>query len=203
MEILNAIFLYFFIITFSYLLGSIPFGYLLTRYFTKIDIRNIGSANIGATNVLRTGKKSLAILTLCFDIFKGFLPIYFAFKMANTDNQSITFIYLASVFAFLGHVFPIWLKFRGGKGVATFIGIILGLSYYSALLFILSWLLIALISKKSSISSIFASLITTIYFYLFTSFLGPLVLFLQLIIFLKHSENIKRILNKTEPNISL
>ena len=123
--------------------------------------------------------------------------------MADTDNQSITFIYLASVFAFLGHVFPIWLKFRGGKGVATFIGIILGLSYYSALLFILSWLLIALISKKSSISSIFASLITTIYFYLFTSFLGPLVLFLQLIIFLKHSENIKRILNKTEPNISL
>ena len=94
MEILNAIFLYFFIITSSYLLGSIPFGYLLTRYFTKIDIRNIGAANIGATNVLRTGKKSLAILTLCFDIFKGFLPIYFAFKMANTDNQSITFIYL-------------------------------------------------------------------------------------------------------------
>ena len=123
--------------------------------------------------------------------------------MADTGSQSITFIYLASVFAFLGHVFPIWLKFRGGKGVATFIGIILGLSYYSALLFILSWLLIALISKKSSISSIFASLITTIYFYLFTSFLGPLVLFLQLIIFLKHSENIKRILNKTEPNISL
>ena len=123
--------------------------------------------------------------------------------MADTGSQSITFIYLASVFAFLGHVFPIWLKFRGGKGVATFIGIILGLSYYSALLFILSWLLIALISKKSSISSIFASLITTIYFYLFTNFLGPLVLFLQLIIFLKHSENIKRILNKTEPNISL
>ena len=168
MEIFNAIFLYFFIIAFSYLLGSIPFGYLLTRYFTKIDIRNIGSGNIGTTNVLRAGKKSLAILTLCFDIFKGFLPIYFAFKMANTDNQSITFIYLASVFAFLGHVFPIWLKFRGGKGVATFIGIIVGFSYYSALLFILSWLLIALISKKSSISSIFASLITTIYFYLFT-----------------------------------
>ena len=203
MEIFNAIFLYFFIIAFSYLLGSIPFGYLLTRYFTEIDIRNIGSGNIGTTNVLRTGKKSLAILTLCFDVFKGFLPIYLAFKMADTGSQSITFIYLASVFAFLGHVFPIWLKFRGGKGVATFIGIILGLSYYSALLFILSWLLIALISKKSSISSIFASLITTIYFYLFTNFLGPLVLFLQLIIFLKHSENIKRILNKTEPNISL
>ena len=123
--------------------------------------------------------------------------------MADTGSQSITFIYLASVFAFLGHVFPIWLKFKGGKGVATFIGIILGLSYCSALLFILSWLFIALISKKSSISSIFASLITTIYFYLFTNFLGPLVLFLQLIIFLKHSENIKRILNKTEPNISL
>ena len=203
MEIFNAIFLYFFIIAFSYLLGSIPFGYLLTRYFTEIDIRNIGSGNIGTTNVLRTGKKSLAILTLCFDIFKGFLPIYLAFKMADTGSQSITFIYLASVFAFLGHVFPIWLKFKGGKGVATFIGIILGLSYCSALLFILSWLLIALISKKSSISSIFASLITTIYFYLFTNFLGPLVLFLQLIIFLKHSENIKRILNKTEPNISL
>ncbi|MEC9414420.1 MAG: glycerol-3-phosphate 1-O-acyltransferase PlsY [Pseudomonadota bacterium] len=203
MEIFNAIFLYFFIITFSYLLGSIPFGYLLTRYFTKVDIRNIGSGNIGTTNVLRTGKKILALLTLCFDIFKGFLPIYLAFKLVDTDAQSVTFIYLASIFTFLGHIFPIWLKFKGGKGVATFIGIIFGLSYCSALIFIFSWLLIALVSKKSSISSIFASLITTIYFYLFNSFLGPLVLLLQLIIILKHSENIKRILNKTEPNISL
>jgi len=203
MEIFNAIFLYFFIITFSYLLGSIPFGYLLTRFFTEIDIRNIGSGNIGTTNVLRTGNKSLALLTLCLDILKGFLPIYLVFKMVSLDGQSITLIYLASIFTFLGHIFPIWLKFKGGKGVATFIGIILGLSYYSALLFILSWLLIALISKKSSISSIFSSLFTTIYFYLFNSFLGPLVLFLQLIIFLKHSENIKRILNKTEPNIFL
>ena len=136
----------------SYFLGSIPFGLILTKIVEKKDIRNIGSGNIGATNVLRTGNKILAILTLVLDVGKGFLSVIIAKKFFPE------FLQLSCLLVFLGHVFPIWLKFNGGKGVATFVGILIGLSFYYAFLFIGTWLILALIFKYSSISSIFASL---------------------------------------------
>ena len=136
----------------SYFIGSIPFGLILTRIVEKKDIRNIGSGNIGATNVLRTGNKILAILTLFLDVGKGFLSVIIAKKFFPE------FLELSCLLVFLGHVFPIWLKFNGGKGVATFVGILIGLSFYYAFLFIGTWLILALIFKYSSISSIFASL---------------------------------------------
>ena len=136
----------------SYFLGSIPFGLILTKIVEKKDIRNIGSGNIGATNVLRTGNKILAILTLTLDVGKGFLSVIIAKKFFPE------FLQLSCLLVFLGHVFPIWLKFNGGKGVATFVGILIGLSFYYAFLFIGTWLILALIFKYSSISSIFASL---------------------------------------------
>ena len=123
----------------SYLCGSIPFGLILTKIFNKKDIRKIGSGNIGATNVLRTGNKLLALTTLLFDILKGFLPVLIS------KQYFPEFIYLCSLFAFFGHIFPIWLKFRGGKGVATFLGILFGLSYSLAFLFIFTWIVVFLI----------------------------------------------------------
>jgi len=145
MEILTVAF-------FSYLSGSIPFGIIFTKIFTKDDLRKIGSGNIGATNVLRTGNKSLALITLLLDILKGYLPVII------TKEYFPEFIHLSCLMAFLGHVFPIWLKFKGGKGVATYLGILFALSYGLSFLFIFTWLVVALIFKYSSVSSMFASL---------------------------------------------
>ena len=137
---------------FSYLSGSIPFGLILTKFFGNIDIRSIGSGNIGATNVLRTGNKFLALMTLLLDIAKGYIPVM------------LTIIYfpqlaaLSALAAFLGHIFSIWLKFKGGKGIATYLGILFALSLQLSILFIFTWLVVSLIFKYSSLSSMFASL---------------------------------------------
>ena len=195
MEIFNSIFLYFFIILFSYLIGSVPFGFLLTKYFKNNDIREIGSGNIGTTNVLRSGNKGLALLTLVFDTLKGFLPVFIMIEYSPFLAS------LAAISVFMGHIFPVWLKFKGGKGVATFIGILFALSLSSAIIFIFSWLIVAFISKKSSISSLSAASISSIYIFIFDNIYGYIIIILLIFIFIRHYENIKRLFNKTEPNI--
>ena len=141
----------------SYLFGSIPFGYLFTKILLKEDIRNVGSGNIGATNVLRTGNKSLGYLTLVLDIAKAVMPVIYI-KLNYPD-----LVYISALCAFLGHLFPIWLKFKGGKGVATFVGILISINIYYALVFGTIWILTFLISKYSSLSSLFASISIPIY----------------------------------------
>ena len=178
--------------TLSYLIGSIPFGFLLTKIFLKKDIRNIGSGNIGATNVLRTGNKSIGYTTLIFDIVKAVIPIIYL-KLNYND-----YILIASLCIFLGHVFPIWLKFKGGKGVATYVGILFSINLYIGLVFIGVWFVTFLISKYSSLSSLFASLSVPIYLFIFTnqSFIFFSIMFI--LIFYTHRENIKRLKNKEE-----
>jgi acyl phosphate:glycerol-3-phosphate acyltransferase len=139
-------------ILFSYLCGSIPFGLILTKIFSKKDIRKIGSGNIGATNVLRSGNKYLAFFTLIFDILKGYVPIIIALQHFNN------LVYIVALLTMLGHIFPIWLKFKGGKGVATYLGIISALSIQLGILFIFTWIIVSLIFKYSSLSSMFGSL---------------------------------------------
>jgi len=139
------------ILLLSYMCGSIPFGLILTKLFKGQDIRKIGSGNIGATNVLRTGNKSLAIITLILDVFKGYLPVII------TYNYFHEFIQLSALMTFLGHIFPVWLKFNGGKGVATYLGALIALSLQLSILFIFTWITISLIFKYSSISSMFSS----------------------------------------------
>ncbi len=191
----------FFVILF-YLLGSIPFALLIPKLFGHGDIRNIGSGNIGATNVLRTGNKYLAFFVLCLDILKGFLPFIILSFFFN-DIETLKIIFLCH-FSILGHIFPIWLKFKGGKGVATYIGFLFGINPMLGLFFIVFWLAIALISKYSSLSSIAACLIPPIYFFINSShYLGILLFYLLLIIMIKHQENIKRLLNRTENKIKL
>ncbi len=177
----------------SYLLGSIPFGFLLTKIFLKKDIRKIGSGNIGATNALRTGNKVIGYSTLILDILKAVIPIlvvkiYFA-----------EFIFISSLSVFLGHVFPIWLKFNGGKGVATYVGILFCINYILGLCFIVSWAVVFLISKYSSLSSLLASLLIPVYHYFFIdseNYYFFIIMFI--LIFYTHKENIKRLKNNTE-----
>ena len=132
----------------SYFMGSIPFGYILTKIFLKKDIREIGSGNIGATNALRTGNKGIGYSTLILDILKAVVPVVYV-KIFYQD-----FLYLASLSAFLGHVFPIWLKFKGGKGVATYVGILFAINIYFGIVFTISWFVTFFISKFSSLSSL-------------------------------------------------
>tara|TARA_B110000116_G_C16418794_1_gene395274 strand:+ start:6 stop:620 length:615 start_codon:yes stop_codon:yes gene_type:complete len=142
----------FLVILFSYLCGSIPFGLILTKVFKGKDIRKIGSGNIGATNVLRTGNKFLAALTLFFDALKGYAPVLITKYFFPEQMQ------IAALMTFIGHIFPVWLKFKGGKGVATYLGILLGISISSSILFIFTWVIVLLIFKYASVSSIFSSL---------------------------------------------
>ena len=183
----------FFIALVSYLLGSIPFGFLLTKLFLKQDIRNIGSGNIGATNVLRTGNKLIGLSTLFLDILKAVIPIIFIkYYFPN-------FIFLSSLSVFLGHVFPVWLKFKGGKGVATYVGILFCINYILGFVFIISWFIIFLLSKYSSLSSLLASFIIPIYhFYLIDDKNHFFFIILFILIFYTHRENIKRLKNNTE-----
>ena len=141
----------FIVCSYSYLLGSIPFGLIITKLLLKKDVREFGSGNIGATNVMRTGKKHLALLTLLLDLLKGYLAIYVTFIYFND------LIYISAIISLIGHIFPAWLKFKGGKGVATYLGILFSLSLSLAILFIFTWLIVSLIFKYSSVSSIFAS----------------------------------------------
>ena len=177
----------------SYLLGSIPFGFLLTKIFLKKDIREIGSGNIGATNALRTGNKFLGYSTLLLDILKAVLPIIYI-KLNYPE-----FIYICSLSVFLGHVFPVWLKFKGGKGVATYVGILFCLNIYLGFLFGLVWLVTLILFKYSSLSSLIASIsIPFISYFIFDNqnyfFFG--IIFI--LIFYNHRDNIKRLKNHEE-----
>tara|TARA_B100000965_G_scaffold382244_1_gene380462 strand:+ start:1289 stop:1867 length:579 start_codon:yes stop_codon:yes gene_type:complete len=177
----------------SYLMGSIPFGLILTKVFLKKNITDIGSGNIGATNVLRAGNKVVGYTTLILDILKAVIPvIYIKFNFPD-------FLYIASLCAFLGHVFPIWLKFKGGKGVATYLGILFAINIYFGLIFIISWLIIFAISRFSSLSSLIASASIPIYIIIISDF--DQVFFFTImfvLIFFTHRENIKRLKNKEE-----
>ena len=190
-----------FIIVF-YLIGSIPFALILTKLFGHGDIRNIGSGNVGATNVLRTGNKHLAFAVLCLDILKGLVP--FIITNSLYDINMLHSLFLCH-FAILGHIFPIWLKFKGGKGVATYIGFLIGFNFLIGVYFLVTWITIALISRYSSLSSLIASLVASLYFFFINpnNLVGIFLLYLFLIISLKHRENIKRLISGTENKIKL
>ncbi len=177
----------------SYLMGSIPFGYILTKIFLKKDIREIGSGNIGATNALRAGNKSIGYFTLALDILKAIIPVVYV-KIFYQD-----FIYIASLCVFLGHVFPIWLKFKGGKGVATYVGILFAINLYFGIMFSACWFITFFISKFSSLSSLVASVSIPIYLLISTQ-LNQAIFFtiMFILIFFTHRENIKRLINKEE-----
>jgi len=176
----------------SYLLGSIPFGFILTKFFLKKDIRDIGSGNIGATNALRTGNRFLGYSTLILDISKAILPILYV-KFNYPD-----YIFISSLSAFLGHVFPVWLKFKGGKGVATYVGILFSINLILGLIFVISWAVTFLISKYSSLSSIIASFIVPVYLLIFENYDTIFYVIMFVLIFYTHKENIKRLKNKEE-----
>ena len=177
----------------SYLMGSIPFGFILIKIFLKKDIREIGSGNIGATNALRTGNKIIGYSTLILDVLKAIVPVIYV-KIFYQD-----FLYIASLCAFLGHVFPIWLKFRGGKGVATYLGILFAINFYFGIIFILSWFVTFFITKFSSLSSLVGSASIPVYLLFLTQF-DQVIFFtiMFILIFFTHRENIKRLKNKEE-----
>ena len=182
-----------FIVIFSYLLGSIPFGYLLTKIFINKDIREIGSGNIGATNVLRTGNKLLGYSTLTLDILKAVIPIILI------KTYFIEYLYISSLCVFLGHVFPIWLKFKGGKGVATYVGILCCVDIFLAIGFGIVWLIVFLIFKYSSLSSLISSLsVPILNYFILNSDIVFFFIIMFILIFYTHRENIKRLLNHTE-----
>ena len=186
-----------------YLIGSLPFAFILTKLFGFGDIRDIGSGNVGATNVLRTGNKFIAFLVLCLDIFKGFIP-FLILKFYFDDISLLNKIFICH-FAVIGHIFPIWLKFKGGKGVATYIGFLLGINPYISISFVIIWLILAIITRYSSLSSLIAIFVAPIFF-IFINFNFYIIIFfiyLSVIIYLKHSENLKRLLNRTENKIKL
>ena len=176
----------------SYLMGSIPFGFILTKIFLKKDIRGIGSGNIGATNALRTGNKSLGYGTLFLDVIKAVIPVIYV-KLNYPD-----YIFITSLCVFLGHVFPIWLKFKGGKGVATYVGILFSINLTIGFVFIGVWFFTFLISKYSSLSSLLGSLSVPIYLFFFTS--QNLIFFsiMFILIIYTHRENVIRLKNKEE-----
>ena len=176
----------------SYLIGSIPFGFILTKIFLKKDIRDIGSGNTGATNVLRTGNKSLGYGTLFLDVIKAVIPVIYV-KLNYPD-----YIFIASLCIFLGHVFPIWLKFNGGKGVATYVGILFSINLTIGFVFVGVWIFTFLISKYSSLSSLIGSLSVPIYLFFFTSQNLVFFLIMFILIIYTHKENIKRLKNNEE-----
>ena len=186
-----------YVFIYSYLLGSIPFGLIITKFFLGKDIRNVGSGNIGTTNVLRTGKKSLAAATLILDILKGYISIFIAHKYFNE------LIYLSALICFIGHIFPLWLKFKGGKGVATYLGIILGISFSFGVVFGLAWLIVAIIFRYASLSSIIGSMSVWIYSIFMDNDIQTNLLFIIFIIIIfTHKDNIIRLKNSNENKIS-
>ncbi len=189
--------IYLLAIAIGYLLGSIPFGLLLTRFAGTADLRSIGSGSIGATNVLRTGNKGLAAATLIGDMLKGTVAVLIAGYFGGPDAAM-----LAGLAAFLGHLFPVWLKFKGGKGVATYIGVLLGLLWPAAVVFCVLWLATAATSRYSSLSALVASFITPIFLWWFGHpALASLFAVLTLLLFYAHRENIKRLQAGTEGRI--
>ena len=184
---------------FGYLCGSVPFGILLTRFAGAPDLRSIGSGNIGATNVLRTGRKGLAAATLIGDILKGAVAVLLTGYVLGRN-----FALAAAIGAFLGHLFPVWLRFRGGKGVATYIGLLLGLVWPAAIVFGAIWIAVAAVSRYSSVAALAASAATPVFLW-WTS--GPRVAIvfalLSLLLWIMHRANIARLLNGRESKISL
>ena len=181
------------IILVSYLSGSIPFGFVLTKFFLKKDIRDIGSGNIGATNALRTGNKIVGYSTLFLDMMKAVIPVIVV------KIYFIEYLYIASLCVFIGHVFPIWLKFKGGKGVATYVGILCCINIYLGISFGIVWILTILIFKYSSLSSLLAALsIPIINFFIFGDDIIYFFIIMFVLIFYTHRENIKRLLNHSE-----
>ena len=176
----------------SYLIGSIPFGFILTKIFLKKDIRDIGSGNIGATNALRTGNKSLGYGTLLLDVLKAIIPVIYT-KLNYPD-----YIFITSMFVFIGHVFPLWLKFKGGKGVAPYVGILFSINLIYGIVFVSIWIITFLISKYSSLASLIASFTIPIYLLFFNN--ENLIFFsiMFVLIFYTHRENVKRLKNKEE-----
>ena len=177
----------------SYLMGSIPFGLILTRIFLKKDIREIGSGNIGATNALRTGNKLIGYSTLILDVLKAVIPVLYV-KINFPDA-----VYISALFAFIGHVFPVWLKFKGGKGVATYVGILFSLNIIFGLVFGVCWLITFLISKYSSLASLIGSISVPAYILIMKGLENVFFYIIMFIlIFFTHRENIKRLKNKEE-----
>ena len=177
----------------SYLMGSIPFGLILTKIFLKKDIRDIGSGNIGATNVLRTGNKIIGYLTLSLDILKAVIPVlYIKFNYPEL-------VYVSSLSVFIGHVFPLWLKFKGGKGVATYVGILFSINYILGFVFITSWLIIFFILRYSSLGSILATFIIPIFILFNPNYENEYFFIIMFILILfTHRENVKRLIKKEE-----
>jgi len=172
--------------------GSIPFGFILTKIFLKKDIRDFGSGNIGATNALRTGNKSLGYGTLLLDVLKAIIPVIYI-KLNYPD-----YIFITSIFVFIGHVFPLWLKFKGGKGVAPYVGILFSINLIYGIVFVSIWIITFLISKYSSLASLIASFTIPIYLLFFNN--ENLIFFsiMFVLIFYTHRENVKRLKNKEE-----
>ncbi len=182
----------------GYLFGSIPFGLVLTRLAGHGDVRNIGSGNIGATNVLRTGNKGLAALTLLLDMLKGFVPVV----LISQFYDFLPYGLLAGFMALIGHMFPMWLKFKGGKGVATYIGVAFGFSYLIGLTFIAIWLAMAFSLRYSSLSALTAALITPMAAFFLTNDVIAIVLFLMsLLVIIAHRANIERLIKGEEDKI--
>lgn len=184
---------------FGYLLGSIPFGLLVTRIAGFGDIRSIGSGNIGTTNVLRTGRRDLAALTLVLDAGKGAVAVLVAGYFFPYPPLAYS---MAGFAAFIGHIYPVWLGFRGGKGVATYIGVLLGISWPVGLCFCGTWLFIALVRRTSSLAALTAAATAPIYAYVFSGpHLASATVVMSLLLFFKHRENIARLIKGTEPKI--
>ena len=193
---MNLDFIY--VIVYSYFLGSIPFGLIITKIFLGKDIRDIAFYTFRTTNVLRTGKKTLAAATLLFDILKGYLAIIITYKYFND------LVFLSALMCFIGHIFPVWLKFKGGKGVATYLGIILGISLMLGIIFVVVWLITATIFKYSSVSSILGAMIVFIYSILTSNEMQSYFLFITFVIIIfTHKENIIRLKNSKESKIKL
>ena len=181
------------VITISYLMGSVPFGLILTKIFLNKDIRDIGSGNIGATNVLRAGNKIIGYLTLLLDVLKAVIPVlYIKFNFPEL-------IYVSSLSVFIGHVFPLWLKFKGGKGVATYVGILFSINYILGFIFVASWLIIFFILRYSSLGSMLATFIIPVFNFFNPSFENEYFFIIMFILILfTHRENVKRLINKEE-----
>ena len=181
------------VITISYLFGSIPFGLILTKVFLNKDIRDIGSGNIGATNVLRTGNKIIGYLTLSLDVLKAVIPVlYIKFNYPEL-------VYVSSLSVFIGHVFPLWLKFKGGKGVATYVGILFSINYVLGFVFVASWLIIFFILRYSSLGSILATFIIPIFILFTPNYENEYFFIIMFVLILfTHRENVKRLINKEE-----
>jgi len=187
-----------YIAIYSYALGSLPFGLMLTKIFLNKDLREIGSGNIGATNVLRTGKKSLSALTLILDGLKAYISVIVTLEYFQD------YIYLSALLCFLGHIFPVWLKFKGGKGVAVYLGVLFAFSINLGIIFLVSWIIILYLSKYSSLSSLISTLVIFLCSIILNDFNESIFFFIILIIVIyTHRENIIRLKNKTESKIKL